>query len=56
MQEEIDYYRAEMDKINEYMEIMDKLEVEIRMLKEIRERDQQLIQYDSPYAGTWRGS
>jgi hypothetical protein len=56
MQEEIDYYRHESQRAEEYLEAIEGLEVEVRALQEAHERDEQLIQYGRCQLGTWRGS
>lgn len=56
MQEEIDYYRRESQRAQEYLEAIDGLEVELRAMQEARERDEQLIQYDEWELGTWPGN
>lgn len=45
MQEEIDYFRRESERLEEYVDAIERLEVELRVMREAKERDEQLIQY-----------
>ena len=39
-----------------YIDAIDKLEVEVRVMREIKDRDEQLIRYVVYKQGTWPGS
>lgn len=53
MQEEIEYYRRECERTEEYIETIEALEVELRVMQEAKERDERLIQYKPTYIEIW---
>lgn len=55
MLEEIRFYEAKMEELDSNLETIDNLEVELRVMAEIKERDEQLIRYSCHYLETWLG-
>lgn len=53
MMEDIKFYQEKMGLVDEYEETIEQLEVEIRVMKDIKERDDQLIRYLIKYQETW---
>lgn len=53
MMEDIKFYQEKMGLVDEYEETIEQLEVEIKVMKDIKERDDQLIRYLIKYQETW---
>lgn len=53
MMQEISFYQEKMGLVDEYEETIEQLEVEIRVMKEIKERDDQLIRYHKLHPEAW---